>query len=230
MTDLTDCLRRRFEAVADRPVPRDWTNGAAEMGEYAQLRELVAAMRDWQRTERGDVVVRALLPRARTDELASMVLLEGIAVPAIAQCAGTPSAEFRDEIVTDVACVLLDSEDLLQLDRLVERIGKRAYRRARRRLDAESRWAARSLPLGSDAVAASTARPAEEIAVARVHLEHVYESLGEALGSGRLSTHVWEDFRDGKIGPALGYPRSDIPKRLLWKRGDRVRKVLAHTC
>lgn len=61
-----------------------------------------------------DGLVRALLPLARDDH-AALVLLEGTVRLAISQVGGTTSVQFRDELITDLACVILESEDLLRL-------------------------------------------------------------------------------------------------------------------
>ena len=37
MTELTDTLRRTFEAIASRPIPHDWTESAPPLAEYRNL-------------------------------------------------------------------------------------------------------------------------------------------------------------------------------------------------
>jgi hypothetical protein len=228
MTELTDTLRRTFEAIASRPIPRDWTESAPLLAEYRNLVDLVDAVRDWTDVEVSDGLVRALLPLARRDDHAALVLLEGIVRLAISQVGGTTSVQFRDELITDLACVILESEDLLRLDRLVDRISKRAYRRTKRRLAADSQWAERAVDIEWGLERLDPVRSPEEIVLPRLHLEHVYGVVNRAIESGELANYIWDDFRAGTLAPQLGYPRSDILKHRLWKRAERVRTVLAH--
>lgn len=228
MTELTDTLRRTFEAIASRPIPPDWTDSAPPLAEYRNLADLVDAIRDWTDVEVSDGLVRALLPLARSDDHAALVLLEGTVRLAISQVGGTTSRQFRDELITDLACVILESEDLLGLDRLVDRISKRAYRRTKRRLGADSQWAERAVDIEWGLERLDPVRSPEEIVLPRLHLEHVYGLINRAIESGELANYIWDDFRAGTLAPQLGYPRSDILKHRLWKRAERVRTVLAH--
>lgn len=228
MTELTDTLRRTFEAIASRPIPQDWVDSAPVLAEYRNLADLVDAIRDWTNVEVSDGLVRALLPLARRDGKAALVLLEGTVRLAISQVGGTTSARFRDELITDLACVILESEDLLGLDRLVDRISKRAYRRTKRRLAADSQWVEHAVDLEWGIERLDPVRSPEEIVVPRLHLEHVYGLVNQAIESGELANYIWDDFRAGTLAPQLGYPRSDILKHRLWKRAERVRTVLAH--
>ena len=43
MTELTDTLRRTFEAIASRPIPHDWTESAPLLAEYRNLADVVDA-------------------------------------------------------------------------------------------------------------------------------------------------------------------------------------------
>lgn len=228
MTELTDTLRRTFEAIASRPIPHDWVDIAPALAEYRNLADLVDAIRDWTHVRVSDGLVRALLPLARRDDKAALVLLEGTVRLAISQVGGTTSVRFRDELITDLACVILESEDLLGLDRLVDRIGKRAYRRTKRRLAADSQWVEHAVDLEWGIDRLDPVRSPEEIVVPRLHLEHVYGLVNQAIESGELANYIWDDFRAGTLAPQLGYPRSDILKHRLWKRAERVRTVLAH--
>jgi hypothetical protein len=228
MTELTDTLRRTFEAIASRPIPHDWVDSDAVLAEYRNLADLVDAIRDWTHVEVSDGLVRALLPLARRDDKAALVLLEGTVRLAISQVGGTTSVRFRDELITDLACVILESEDLIGLDRLVDRISKRAYRRTKRRLAADSQWVEHAVDLEWGIERLDPVRSPEEIVVPRLHLEHVYGLVNRAIESGELANYIWDDFRAGTLAPQLGYPRSDILKHRLWKRAERVRTVLAH--
>lgn len=228
MTELTDTLRRTFEAIASRPIPQNWVDSEAALAEYRNLADLVDAIRDWTHVEASDGLVRSLLPLARRDDQAALVLLEGTVRLAISQVGGTTSVRFRDELITDLACVILESEDLLRLDRLVDRISKRAYRRTKRRLAADSQWAERAVDIEWGFERLDPVRSPEEIVVPRLQLEHVYGLVNQAIESGELANYIWDDFRAGTLAPQLGYPRSDILKHRLWKRAERVRTVLAH--
>jgi len=228
MTELTDTLRRTFEAIGSRPIPPDWVDSAPALAEHHNLADLVDAIRDWTNVEMSDGLVRALLPLARRDDKAALVLLEGTVRLAISQVGGTTSVRFRDELITDLACVILESEDLLHLDRLVDRISKRAYRRTKRRLAADSQWVEHAVDLEWGIERLDPVRSPEEIVVPRLHLEHVYGLVNQAIESGELANYIWDDFRAGTLAPQLGYPRSDILKHRLWKRAERVRSVLAH--
>jgi len=228
MTELTDTLRRTFEAIASRPIPQDWVNSAPALAEHNNLADLVDAIRDWTNVEVSDGLVRTLLPLARRDDTAALVLLEGTVRLAISQVGGTTSVRFRDELITDLTCVILESEDLLRLDRLVDRISQRAYRRTKRRLAADSQWVEHAVDLEWGIERLDPVRSPEEIVVPRLHLEHVYGLVNQAIESGELASYIWDDFRAGTLAPQLGYPRSDILKHRLWKRAERVRTVLAH--
>lgn len=228
MTELTDTLRRTFEAIASRPIPQDWVDSAPALAEHRNLADLVDAIRDWTNVEVSDGLVRSLLPLARRDDKAALVLLEGTVRLAISQVGGTTSVRFRDELITDLACVILESEDLLALDRLVDRISKRAYRRTKRRLAADSQWVEHAVDLEWGIDRLDPVRSPEEIVVPRLHLEHVYGLVNQAIEAGELANYIWDDFRAGTLAPQLGYPRSDILKHRLWKRAERVRTVLAH--
>src|SRR5690606_14390892 len=142
--------------------------------DYRNLEDLVEAIRDWTNVEVSDGLVRALLPLARRDDHAALVLLEGTVRLAISQVGGTTSRQFRDELITDLACVILESEDLLGLDRLVDRISRRAYRRTKRRMSADSQWAERAVDIEWGLERLDPVRSPEEIVLPRLHLEHVY--------------------------------------------------------
>ena len=175
-----------------------------------------------------DDIVRAVLPHVRRDDHAALVLLEGTVRMAIWRVGGTTSRQFRNELITDLACVILDSEDLLVLDRLVDRIGKRAQRRTARRMAADTRWAEQAVDLEWGFDRLDPARSAEDVVVPRLQLEHVRSVIDRAIESGELANYIWDDFCAGTLAPQLGYPRSDILKHRLWKRAERVRTVLAH--
>lgn len=227
MTYLNDRLRRNYARVAQRPTPAPWSATRPALANYATPATLVAAIRDTNEPGVSDTLVRAMLDLAPLHADASLVLLEAIAPAAIARL-GTTSPEYREEVLADLACVILDSDDLHDLDRLTYRLAGRATQRARRRLRNEQRWAdnAVALDVGLDYI--QPARSAEDIAVARVQLEDVCRLLAEALESGALLPFEWDEFREGRLGPVLGYPRSDINKDRLYHRGEDMRRLLLH--
>ena len=174
-----------------------------------------------------DCLGRAGLPLSRLDDNAALVLLEGTVRLAISQVGGTTSRQFRDELITDLACVILESEDLLGLDRLVDRISRRAYRRTKRRMSADSQWAERAVDIEWGLERLEPVRSPEEIVLPRLHLEHVYGLVNRAIESGELANYIWDDFRAGTLAPQLGYPRSDSLKHRLGKRAEPGRTALA---
>ena len=52
MTELTDTLRRTFEAIASRPIPPDWVDSAPALAEHHNLADLVDAIREYQARDR----------------------------------------------------------------------------------------------------------------------------------------------------------------------------------
>ena len=228
MTQLNQELRRSFALLAKRRVPPAWIAAHPALAGYATLAELVAAVRNDDEHEVSDRVVRALLQLAPHVPDASLVLLEALAGKALLRIGAVASPEYRENLITDLALVMLACDDLLELDDLVRRIGGRAHRRSRRRLKMDKQRTDNEVELEWGIEYVDPVRSAEDEVVARVQLDHVCDLLVEAIGSGALARFAWEDFRDGRLAPLLGYPRTEIDKDRLYKRGREVRRHLSH--
>jgi hypothetical protein len=228
MTQLNQDLRRSFALIAQRRVPPAWITAQPTLAGYATPADLVAAVRNDDEREVSDTLVRALLQLAPHVPDASLVLLEALAGKTLLRIGAVASPEYREDLITDLACVMLDCDDLLELDNLVRRIGGRAHRRCRRRLAMEKQRTDNEVELEWGIEYVEPVRSAEDAVVARVQLDHVCDLLVEAIGSGALAKFAWEDFRDGRLAPLLGYPRTEIDKDRLYKRGREVRRHLSH--
>jgi hypothetical protein len=228
MTQLNQELRRSYAMIAKRRIPRAWIAAQPTLAGYATPTELVAAVRDDDHQDVSDTAVRALLHLAREVPDAGLVLLEAMATKALLRLGSGASPEYREGLLTEIACVILDSDDLLELDHLVHRIGGRASRRSRRRLKRDQRRSDNEFELIWGIEYVEPVRSADDLVITRVQFDHVCELLVEALGSGALAPVAWEDFRDGRLAPLLGYPRTEIDKDSLYRRGREVRRHLAH--
>ena len=225
MPTLHQQLRVAYTTLARRPLPLRWLKQQPALSPYRSAADVVTAIRDESRPRRADDTVRAMIAIAHIDSDAGTVLLEALVWPLRSRVGNNCSAEFRDEVLADLAMLILEADDLDQLSRLPNRLARRAYARARRRLDSEQalRWRepqiTSDIPLPDDIA---------EIATDRAHLQATLATIEHHIATGRLSAKAWEDYRDGSLAIAAGWWRIQ-PDRTRTYRGRRaVEAVLVH--
>jgi hypothetical protein len=229
MSYLNTDVRRAYARLADRPIPRGWSAKQPVLSEHPTPASLVTAIRDDSDVERSDTVVRALaaLAQAGTED-AAVVLLEALAREALRRAGTGSSSEFRDEILIDLTCVILDSGDLAGTDRLAERLTRRAHSRTARRNFMSHRRAATEVAIDAGLELLEPVPSVEGQVLARIQMEHVRDLLDAALASGELPDYVWQRFRDFRLAPLLGFDRPAFNRRRVHDHGIEVRQHLAH--
>jgi len=221
-------VRRAYRRLSNRPIPESWIAQHRQLAVLHRVDGIVAAVRDESCPQVADETVRAMVALARTDDDASTVLLEALVWPLRSRIGNGSSAEFRDEVLTDLAMVILEADDLDQATHLPARLARRAYARARRRNDLEQLNRYRELQITPTEMQIAVPDDIAEIATDRAHLRATLATIEGHLATGRLSAKAWEDCRDGCLAPAVGLRRTQ-PDRTRTYRGRRaVEAVLAH--
>lgn len=229
MSYLNTDVRRAYARLADRPIPPAWVATQPVLAEHATPAALVAAIRDDSDIALSDAVVRALAALAQQRiEDAAVVLLEALAPEALVRAGTSSSSEFRDEVLTDLTCVILDSGDLVDADRLAERLTRRAHSRSARRNFMSHQRAATEVAIDASLELFEPVPSVEGQVVARIQMEHVRDLLEAALASGELPEYVWHRFRDFRLAPLFGFDRPAFNRRRVHDNGIEVRQHLAH--
>jgi hypothetical protein len=225
MSSLYRDLLVAYTRLAPRPLPTRWINDQPFLADFATPAHIVAAIRDDSRRTRADDAVRAMVSVARTDPAAATVLLEALAPMLRARMGPTTTQAFRAEVLSDLALVILESDDLDQLRLLPKRLARRAYARARRRIDTERLHQTREWHLTYE-----TPVPADvaEIATDRAHLHAVHQKIQKGIRDGDLTVTAWEDYRDGRLAPAVGGWRIQPSRTRTYRGRQAVDAVLGH--
>lgn len=229
MSYLNTDLRRGYARLAHRPIPPAWSTKHPALAERATMAALVTAIRDDSDLGQSDALVRALAALAREHvEDAAVVLLEALAREALIRAGNGSSSDFRDDVLVDLTCVILDSDDLADADRLAERLTRRAHSRTARRNFMSHQRAATEVAIDAGLELLQPVPSVEGQVLARIQMEHVCELLEAALASGELPEYVWHRFRDGRLAPLLGFDRAPVNRRRVHDYGIEVRQHLAH--
>lgn len=228
MSYLNDDLQRAFARIAVRPIPPAWADAQPVLTAHATPGDLVVTIRNERDVARSDEIVRALAALAPDHPDATVVLLEALARATFTRSRLGASAEFHTDLLVDLTCVILDGTDLANVDRLVDRLSRRAFSRTTRRTDANQRRAQVEIAMDAGLAMIEPVRSAEGEAITLVQMDHVCELLRGALASGELPDFVWQRFRDGRLAPLLGSERAPVDKRRVFESGVEVRQHLAH--
>jgi hypothetical protein len=207
MPTLQDQIHYEHKRLAARPLPARWIRQHAELARYADHASLVAVLRDRSRVIDGDRIVQALTQLAHDDPNATNTLLEGLSWWLRGGIYRRLSVGYRDEILIELSVVILEASGLEHLDKLQARLLRRAHARAGRRHQTAYRGRRREVSLTEDVLDPPTTVDVAAIAVDRVQLASIVETIHEHIDAGRLSRRSWEDCRDGVLAPALGLTR-----------------------
>jgi hypothetical protein len=214
---------------ARRPIPAAWTNAEPDLARYPCLGDLHHTIRCDDPQPRADQAVRALIRLTRVDSEASVVLLDALG-PAVNRTLGpTTTAEFRREILAELAVVILEVDHPERLDHLARRLAKRAHRRTIRRGKAEARHSNR-LAVIDDADTVPNPYQLEDRVLDRIQLREIGRQLRRAVDHGQLSPQTMSAFLDGKLLPALTGTHLPVDRRTTYTATHIIRRHLEHTC
>lgn len=200
MPDLYSQLIGTTDNLAKRRTPNRWISQHPHLAAFARLGELVDAIRSSQPDPAGsDQAIRILCQLAPTHPDAHTVLLGALAPRLRRSIPGPRSLEYRTDVLTELACVLLEPGPLDHLDRLERRLINRArtrtskrYARLRDRHDHEiTHPALETTP--------SAGTPVDTEAVDRVQLSEFRHAINRAIDNGDLPAQLWCNFRDNRL-------------------------------
>jgi hypothetical protein len=228
MSTLQQQIRSSYQRNAHRPIPGRWIRQQPILSRYSSRSALVTVIRDDDRITEADGVIRALVALNQIDSEAGTALLEALAMtwPSSRRL----SAEFRDEILVELALVILEAADLNDLDRLATRLTRRAHARARRRYETArtTRDRERTMP-PAELIPRSEVDVAQH-ATDRAMLTATLETIRGHVATGRLPERAWTDFRDGRLAPAAGWRRLQADRSRTYRGRRAVMAVLGHAC
>jgi len=223
-------LRTAVARMAERPVPTTWAEAEPELAGCPTVADVLAAASGDGDLQRSDRTIRALIRVSHRDPDAALVLLDAL-LPAISRCIGhVTKAEFRREVLADLAFVILEADDTERVDHLAQRLAKRAYRRTMRRIETETRFRDHRIGLDEALAAPSCTAGIEDLITDRIHLTEVGLRIEQAIAEGRLSTQTWAAFCDGKLLPAITGERRPVDRRATYGAIRVVRRQLDHAC
>ncbi len=224
MTSLHHQMRRNYRQLAPRPVPEAWIARHPVLGSHATIADIVAAVRDSHRPDRADDTVRALVALSRADNEATAVLLEALVRHLHSVTGPGTTADFRDDLLVDLVFVIHDSDDLHQVNRLPKRLARRAYARARRRIEGERLYYERLAQLPEATLSDDVA----EIATDRVQLQAIHQTVQENIERGAITQAAWDDYRGGRLAPAVGWWRTQPDRTRTYRARRAIEAVLPH--
>lgn len=217
-------LRRRRSPV--------WVAGAGA----GDLDEAVAAIRnDVPDPTASDRVLRHLIETGRREPDAVTVVLYALAPKLRARLARTVTDEYRSDVLTQLAFVLLDSS--LDRDRLAARLINRAHNRAHK-ADRRTRihgtvnvmTVAPYEPDHFERVRSHDGDVATVVAE-RVDLARFHGAVKDAITRGRLNEGAWAAYRDHRLRRAVDpdAPVSTSHQRITASRAARKLTPLVDT-
>jgi len=230
MPDLYGELTTAFTRIAARPVPPRWVDREPVLTGHASIATVHETIRYDLRTGLVDDTVRALVHLAPDDPDAALTVLHALAVFIPSRVGPRPSVQFKEEVLVDLACVILDAGDVDHLDQLPKRLTRRAYRRARRRIETFDRYREHEKPveMADLSSAITTADDVADLATNRAHLHAFQRSVKTAIDEGRLRADTWEAYRDGRLAPAIGAQRGDATRSRVYRAARTVERELVH--
>ena len=230
MPNLHRQLQTSVARMAKRPVPTTWTEAEPELAPYPTVAAAMAAIGGDGEVHQADRTIRALIRISHRDPDAALVLLDAL-LPAISRCIGhVTKAEFRREVLADLAIVILEADDTERVDHLAHRLTKRAYRRTMRRIETETRFRNHKLELDEALDAPTCTVGIEDLVTDRIHLTEVGLQVEQAITEGRLSAQTWAAFCEGKLLPAITGERRPVDRRATYGATQVVRRQLDHAC
>jgi hypothetical protein len=228
MSTLQQQIRSSYQRNAHRPIPGRWIRQQPILSRYSSRSALVTVIGDDERTVEADRVIRALVELNQTDPDAGTALLEALAMTS--PPTRRLSAEFRDEIFVELTLVILEAADLEGLDRLAARLTRRAHARARRRYETARATRDRENAMPPETLSARSDIDVAQHATDRVMLGATLDTIRRHVASGRLPERAWEDFRDGRLAPAVGWHRLQADRSRTYRGRRAVMTVLGHAC
>lgn len=228
MPTLQQQIRTSYQRNAHRPIPGRWIRLQPTLSRYSSRSAFVSVIRDDDRTIEADGIIRALVALNPVDPEAGTVLLETLAVtfPSPRRL----SAEFRDEILVELALVIVEATDLEDLDRLAARLIRRAHARARRRYETARTTRDRERTTPPEDLSARSEIDIAQQATDRAMLAATLCAIRGHIATGRLPKRAWEDYRDGRLAPALGGRRLQADRSRTYRGRRAVMAVLGHAC
>lgn len=202
MSGLYDDLTTAYQNLTTRPQP--WLASL----DHPDLDSLVTAIRtDQPDPTASDQTLRALVALGRHEPDALTVALYALAPRLRARLGRATTDEYRHDVLTDLATVLLDSNlDGARLaNRLVNRAHNRTHKAAGRVAHRGTRHPMTVLPLEPEHLA-NLAHPGDDpatIATRRADLERFADAVRTAIDAGLLSERAWAAYRDHRLRRAL---------------------------
>lgn len=203
---LFDELDAAYEHVAGRTCP-DWLAGITS----ADLPTVVEAIRrgahDPQARQVADTFLRDLITLGRHQTDALTVALYALAPQLRAGLGRAVTDDYRDEVLTDLTMVLLDSPlDGTGLARLLLRRAHSRTRRAARRTHTRGTRNVRTIAPADPTTLARQPDPRDDIATTvarRVDLDRFAAAVHTALDTGQLSESAWTIYREHRLRRAV---------------------------
>lgn len=201
--NLFQDLDTTYQHLAHRPRPT-WLAQLCN----GELDDMVATIRDTRRdTTASDRALRALIGIGRQEPDALTVAMYALVPQLRARLGRTVTDEYRHDVLTDLAFVMLDSalDGPRLANRLVNRAHNRTYKAAQR---VHSRGAVHVTTItpqdpGHLARHAGRGDDVATVVSRRVDLTRFHTAICAAIDDGTLSERAWAAYRDHRLRRAL---------------------------
>ena len=205
---LTNTIHQLEQRATNQPLPAAW-RAHPDLANHPTIGELIAVIRDYRNPEASDRAIRALLtvPR-RGDPDPRMIVIAALATHTLGRLTGHHIDP--DETLTELATVICDPGPLDPLDRLYNRLARRAASRTlRARYGTCHNNRQRTRLADHDSLTTIAARrtsafddPAD-LAIDRAALTAFRVAAEHAVQRGELSPIAWANYRDAILAHAL---------------------------
>ena len=204
---LTTTIHQLEHHLTNQPLPATW-RAHPDLATYPTIGELIAVVRDYRHPVAGDRAICTLLALpGGSDPDPRMIVIAALAPHTLGRL--TAHQIDPDETLTELATVICDPGPLDHLDRLYNRLARRAASRTlRARYGTCHNNRQRTHLADHDTLTTIAAHigafddPAD-LAVARAALTAFRTAAEDAVDRGELSPIAWANYRDGILAHAL---------------------------
>ena len=211
---LTTTIHQLEHHLTNQPLPKPWRTHP-DLASNPTIGELIAVIRDYRHPIAGDWAIRTLLALpGGGDPDPRMIVIAALAPHTLGRL--TAHKIDPDETLTELATVICDPGPLDQLDRLYNRLARRAASRTlRARYGTCHNNRQRTHLTDHDTLTTIAAHigafddPAD-LAIDRAALTAFRAAAEDAVDRGELSPIAWANYRDGILAHAL---HSDTGRR-----------------
>ena len=214
---LHDKFRQIEQTITPQPLPTDWATNAPALADVATFGELFVRIRCIKGQHDGDRLIAALLTLPRNAATRPVEPRTAVVIAITRRLEQyyrhAPRWAF-DDLLTDLALTLCDpglAASIDGLDRLTDRLSKRAASRWIHRYEVEQRHEKHSTPtdpttFDTDVAVYGTAF--EDTITNRIALRRFRELVIDSVDRGETTATQWTNLVNGVLAPALDRPQT----------------------